>query len=95
MPKLAVLGVGTSEPAARPVPASAMATGELEASETMLIAPVSAPALAGVKVAEKETLWLGAMVAGRVRPVIAKPGPLGVALEMVTDDPPVLVKEIG
>lgn len=55
-PKFALVGFAVSEPAARPVPESGMLSGELEALDTMLNAPLAAPALAGAKVAVKVTL---------------------------------------
>jgi len=55
-PKFALLGLAVSEPAPIPVPESGMASGELDASETMLNAPLAAPALEGAKVAVKVTL---------------------------------------
>jgi hypothetical protein len=55
-PKLTLLGFAVSDPAARPVADSAMLSGELDASETMLNDPFTAPALAGAKVTVKVTL---------------------------------------
>ena len=55
-PKFALPGFAVSEPAARPVPESGMPSGELDASETMLSAPLAVPALAGAKFALKVTL---------------------------------------
>ena len=50
------MGFGVSAPGARPVPDSGMLSGELEASETMLNAPLAGPAVVGAKIALKVTL---------------------------------------
>ena len=55
-PKFALVGFAVSAPAARPVPESGMLSGELDALETMLNAPLATPALAGAKIALKVTL---------------------------------------
>lgn len=86
------VGFAESNPGVTPVPESGMLSGELGASETMLNAPLAAPALAGVKIAVKVTLWLTARVTGGVRPAMEKPVPLADACEMVTVDPVALVK---
>jgi hypothetical protein len=69
-----------------------MLSGEPDALETMLSAPLAAPALDGAKVAVKVTLWLAPTVAGRVTPLTEKPAPLAVACVIVTALAPVLVK---
>ena len=56
LPKARLVGFAASTPAATPVPESGMLSGELDASETILNAPLAAPALAGAKVAVKVTL---------------------------------------
>jgi hypothetical protein len=56
LPKARVVGFAVSELAATPVPESEMLSGELDASETMLNAPLAAPALVGAKVVVKVTL---------------------------------------
>jgi len=55
-PKFALPGFGLSEPAVVPVPESGMLSAELDASETILNAPLAAPAPVGAKVALKVTL---------------------------------------
>lgn len=54
-PKFTLLGFAVNEPAARPVPDRAMLRGELDASETTLTEPLTAPALAGAKFTVKVT----------------------------------------
>lgn len=55
-PKFTLLGLAVNEPAARPVPDSAMLSGELDASEVTATAPLTAPALVGAKVNVKVML---------------------------------------
>ena len=64
----------------------------LLALESIVSAPLAAPALVGAKIAVKVTLWLAARVTGRFRPLTEKPVPLGVTCEIVTLAAPVLVK---
>src|SRR5580698_3636888 len=92
LPKLRLVGETARVPAAVPVPESAMESGELDAFDTTDKVPVKEPALAGVKVAVKVTLWLAVSVRGRVNPLIEKLDPVTVACEIVTDDEPVLVR---
>lgn len=56
LPKLALLGLAVSDPDDMPVPERAMLSGELDASETILTAPLAAPVLVGAKVVMKVTL---------------------------------------
>jgi hypothetical protein len=69
-----------------------MLSGELGASETIARLPLAAPAAVGENFTVKVTLWLGVSVVGKVSPVIEKPVPVTLACEMVTLDPPVLVR---
>jgi hypothetical protein len=55
-PKFALLGFAVSEPGARPVPESGTLSGEFDPSETMLTAPLAAPAVVGAKVEVKLTV---------------------------------------
>lgn len=48
LPKLTLLGLAVSEPAAKPVPDSEMLSGEFDASEVTPTEPLTAPALDGV-----------------------------------------------
>ena len=56
LPKLALLGLAVNDPDDMPVPERAMLSGELDASETMLTAPLAAPVLVGAKVVMRVTL---------------------------------------
>jgi hypothetical protein len=90
LPKLRLLGETAKVPAAVPVPESAMLSGELEAFDTTDKLPPAAPALVGLNVAVKVTLWFAVRVIGKVNPLIEKTAPVTFACVMVTDDPPVL-----
>jgi hypothetical protein len=91
LPKLRLVGETAKVPAAFPVPESAMLSGELEAFETTDKLPLAAPALVGIKVAVKVTLWFVVSVTGKVNPLMEKAAPVRFACVTVTDDPPVLV----
>lgn len=91
LPKLRLVGDTAKVPAAVPDPESGILRGEFDALETTERLPLAEPALAGVKVAVKVTLWFGLRVTGKVSPLIEKTDPVTFACEMVTDDPPVLV----
>ena len=90
-PKLNVAGETDRTPGLVPVPESATLSGEFAALETTVRVLLAAPAAAGVKVAVKVTLWVGAKVIGKVRPAIENPAPERFACEIVTEDPPVFV----
>ena len=90
-PKMTLLGFAVSEPAATPVPESAMFKGEPGASEAMARLPLTVPAAVGANLTENVTVWVGVNVVGSASPVIEKPVPVTVAWEIVTFDPPVLV----
>src|SRR5580658_3145779 len=69
-----------------------MLSGEFEAFDTTDKLPLTAPALVGVKVAVKVTLWLVVSVIGKVNPLTEKTAPVTFAWVMVTEDAPVLVR---
>ena len=92
LPKLALLGFAVREPAASPVPESAMLSGEAGASDTIASVPVADPAVVGAKPTLNVTLWFAASVTGTDKPLTEKPAPLTLACEMVIELPPVLVK---
>jgi hypothetical protein len=92
LPNLRLVGDTANVPAAVPVPERLMVSGEFEAFETTDTLPLAAPATVGAKVAVNVTLWLAVRVRGRFNPLREKPVPLTLACEMVTDDPPVLVR---
>jgi hypothetical protein len=91
LPKLRLAGDTANWPAAVPVPARAMLSGEFDALDTTERLPLAAPALAGAKVAVNVTLWFAVRVRGRLNPLMEKTAPVKFACEMVTVDPPELV----
>src|SRR5271157_4762285 len=92
LPNARLVGFAVSVPCVTPVPDSGMESVALLALESIVSAPLAAPALVGAKIAVKVTLWLAARVTGRFRPLTEKPVPLGVTCEIVTLAAPVLVK---
>jgi hypothetical protein len=91
-PKLRAVGDTANWPAAVPVPERAMPSGEFDAFDSTDRLPLAAPALAGVKVAVNVTLWPAVRVRGTVSPLTENAAPVKFACEMVTVDPPVLVR---
>jgi hypothetical protein len=95
-PKFALLGLALSAPAAIAVPETeilSLTVPPLPAvSEEMLMVPVAAPLVLGVKTTLKAVLWPAPRVTGVARPLIEKPGVLDVACAIVMLAAPVLVK---
>ena len=92
LPKLRLPGDSASCPAAVSAPDSATTSGEFDAVDSNDRFPLAAPAPLGVNVAVNVTLPLGVSVRGKVNPLIEKDTPLKLACEIVTADPPMLVK---
>jgi hypothetical protein len=93
LPKLRLVGDTAKVPAAVPVPESAILSGEFDAFETIDKLPLAAPALLGVNVAVKVTLWPDVRLTGKpLNPLIEKAAPVTFAAEMATVDPPVFVR---
>jgi hypothetical protein len=93
LPKLRLVGDTAKVPAAVPVPESAILSGEFDAFETIDKLPVTAPALLGVNVAVKVTLWPDVRLMGKpLNPLIEKAAPVTFAAEMATVDPPLFVR---
>jgi hypothetical protein len=91
LPKLSDAGETANWPGVVPVPEKAMDSGELDAFETTETLPLAEPALVGVKVTVKVTLWFVESVVGSVNPLIEYVAPVTFACEIVAGDPPVLV----
>lgn len=91
-PKVTLAGFAVSAPDCRPVPDREMLSGESEASDVTVNVPLDELPATGLKVTLKARVWFGSSVAGRVKPVVEKPGPLMLICEIVTVAPPVLVK---
>ena len=92
LPKTTLLGLAVNEPGATPVPLSAIFNGDPGASEAIARLPLTFPEPVGANFTEKITAWLGVNVVGSVNPTMEKPAPVTVACEMVTFDPPELVR---
>ena len=91
LPKLRLAGDTTNCPAAAPAPVNGILSGELDAFDTIDKLPLTAPALAGAKVAINVTLWFAVRVRGRFNPLMENPVPVKVACERVIVNPPLLV----
>src|SRR5207245_4737423 len=68
-----------------------MVRGELEASETTEMLPVTLPAVFGAKTTLKVKLCPGITVTGRLNPFTLKPAPVRLAWLMLTLDSPELL----
>jgi hypothetical protein len=91
-PKLSVVGDTANWPAAVPVPERLMPRGVFEAFDTTERLPLAAPTLAGANLVVKVTLWPAVRVSGSVSPLVENTAPVKLACEIVTVDPPVLVR---
>ena len=91
VPKLSPVGETVSTPGLAPVPESAMFRVEFEPSEMIVNVPLALPAVAGVKLDVKVTLWAGFNVNGKDSPETENPVPETFACEIVTGDPPEFV----
>jgi hypothetical protein len=89
--KLTLEGVAESC-GSMPVPLSAIPSGDPTALLVIEMLPVTAPAEAGLNVAEKVAFWPALMVKGVESPEIAKPTPETLAAEIVTLVVPELVR---
>ena len=95
VPKLTLVGFAVSWPtAAFAVPLRAIVRVELEASLLTVIAPVSLPAVVGLKFAVSVAVCDAFRVAGVVRPLTEKPVPVAATLEIFTAALPALVRTI-
>jgi hypothetical protein len=66
--------------------------GEVDAFETIAMLPLAAPGVSGVKVVEKVKLCPAVRVRGVLKPLMPNPVPLKVTFEMMTLEPPELIK---
>jgi hypothetical protein len=92
LPKFKLTGETDNWPCAVPVPESATLSGELSAVDTTARLPLLDPVAVGAKVIVNVKLCFGERVVGTLSPLTENPVPLISAAEMVTVDPPVLVK---
>jgi len=91
-PKLTLAGLALNDPGPTPVPDKGISNGEFDASDVMVKVPLDELAATGLKVTLNETLWFGLSVTGSVNPLLENPAPVMLSCDMVTVDPPVLVK---
>jgi hypothetical protein len=91
LPKLRLLGLDPSAPAAIPIPDSGTVRVGFEAFEVTVTFPLAAPSDVGLNETLKLALCPAASVTGAVVPLKLKPVPLIPTCEIVTLDPPVLV----
>src|SRR5271168_1930491 len=75
VPKLKVVGLDASEPAAAPVPDSGMVNVGFDAVEVMVIVPLTAPAAVGANETLNVALCPPVRVTGAVIPVVLNPEP--------------------
>jgi hypothetical protein len=76
VPKLRLVGLEVSAPAAAPVAESGILKVGFEAVEVMVTVPLAAPATVGAKATLKLALWPAAKVTGAAMPVRLNPTPL-------------------
>ena len=91
LPKLRLVGLADSAPAATPVPESGIVRVGFDAFELIVTVPLAPPAEVGVNVTLKVVLAPAARLTGVVMPLRVNPLPLTVAEEIVTLEPPVFV----
>jgi len=94
LPKLKLEGDAV-KPAWTPVPLTLIFAGAFAASLTIVIDPVMLPTLVGANEAASVTFCDGLIVVGVAIPLVVKPAPTEVMLEIVTAAFPVFVKTIG
>lgn len=91
-PKLRLVGLADSWPDVAPVPDSGTLREGLDAFEVIVRFPLTVLPDVGAKVTVKLTLWPAFKVAGKVKLLAVKPEPVALAAEIVTLDPPELVR---
>jgi hypothetical protein len=91
-PKLRLVGLAASWPGVTPVPDSGTFRAGLDAFEVISRLPLTELPDVGAKVTLKLTLWPALKFVGKVDPLALKPEPVALAAEIVTLDPPELVK---
>ena len=94
LPKLRFVGFEPSAPTLIPVADRGNVNVGLDAFEVIVTLPVAAPVAWGANVTVKVVLWDAPSANGGVIPLSWNPGPLIDTCEILTLDPPVLVREI-
>ena len=92
MPKFTVVGVTANWPGLAPLPDRVTLKLPTEPSAVNARLPLEFPLLWGVNVTLKVRFWPAFKVAGTLKPLVAKPAPVTVAVEIWSSDPPVLVR---
>ena len=92
LPKLTLAGI-TEICGCTPLPLREIVVGELVALLTTLRLPAALPAMAGVKLTERERLWPAARVTAPGKPLKEYPAPVMVICEMLTLPVPLLLTE--
>jgi hypothetical protein len=91
-PKLAEPGETVSWPCEVPHPLCTIVSVGFDPFELTVMDPVVLLAVCGANVVLKVRLWFGVSVVGRIRPLMLKPVPASVIWEIVTLEPPMLVR---
>lgn len=92
MPKFTVVGVTANWPGLAPAPDNATLRLLTEPSAVSARLPLAFPLLWGVNVTLKVRLWPAFKVVGTLKPLVANPAPVTVAVERCSNDPPVFVR---
>jgi hypothetical protein len=92
VPKFRLAGLATIVPAETPVPESGRLSDEFDPLLAMAMPPVANPVAWGVKETVRLVLWPGDRFIGRAGPFRLKPFPVAVTCEIVTVEPPELVR---
>jgi len=92
LPKLRLVGFDPSVPAVTPVPDNGIVNVGFDAFEVIVTFPLTAPADGGVNETLKVALWPDVSVTGAVIPLTLNPLPLTPTCEIVTLEPPLLVR---
>jgi hypothetical protein len=91
-PNARLVGFAVSAPCVKPVPVRGTLKVGFEPLEVTLTLPLAAPLVVGENCTVNEVLWPAFKVNGSDSPVILNPLPLALAADIVTLDPPELVK---
>lgn len=91
-PKLWLIGFAVSSPGATPVPDAGNVRCALLAVLATAKLPLELPAVAGENSIENVVLCPALRVIGKVTPVKPNPAPAALTCEIITGDPPELVK---
>jgi hypothetical protein len=92
LPKLMLLKLSPKTPGLTPFPDTPIVSVGFEPFEVMVTVPLAAPVDCGAKPTVKVVLCDALRVNGVVRPLRVNPVPLMLACEMLTLEPPVLVR---